>query len=153
EFEVSVFGSPTDGSSLVSAEEYLNNLRAYGAALRSAIIPAPAPIAGLYWFDDRLYAAVNAPMATISVASTDPQPTNSMRVRWNGGLYYTTNMTLKEEGSTNVYTTHQAKVGTDSTVNDNLVQVAYDGSANKTWATALEANGLISSEASDYATI
>lgn len=153
EIDAEVSGSPTDGSSLVTAEEYLTNLRAYSAALRASVGAAPAPVAGVYWFDDRLYAAVNATKVTITVDSLDPQPTDYMRVRWNGQVYYTYQTTLDDANGTNTYSTYLLPISTSSTVDDDLVEVAYDGTASTTWATGLEANGLATNTASDVAVL
>lgn len=152
EFEVSVVGSTVDASSLVTAAEYLENLRTYGAELRALVEPAPAPVAGLYWFDDRLYAAVNTYKVTLVVDALDTQPTDNMRVRWNGTVYYTAGTMLVTEDATNTYHTYLVPVGTDAIVDDNLVQIGYDGTpTGTTWASDLAANGTATNENSEYA--
>lgn len=140
EIDLSISGTLRPGGILVSPEEYLDNLRSYSADLRALVNPAPASVAGLYWFNDRLLVAVNSMKITLVVASTDPQPVVGVMYRWNGTVYRVLRVQQTESGSNNAYAIEMAAISTSTVVDDNLVEVDAVGTEGTVWATDVSLN-------------
>ena len=138
---ISVSGFPVEGKNLSTPQEYIDAIRTYGAVLRDLVIDAPAPVAGIYWYNDRLLAAVNTTFITLSVLAADPQPVVNTRMRWNGVVYRVVRAELITPATTNIYHIHLAPIGTSGTVDNNLVEVDTAGTAIKTWQTTVTTNG------------
>lgn len=142
----------TEAADLMPVGEYLTNLRSYSSQARARVVAAPAEIAGMYWLQDRLYAAVNAQMVTITVATGATQPVAGVRVRWNGTIYRMARLVLKTTtGGNNIYTAYLYPITTTGTVDNNLVEVNTAGTAGTTWITNVTVNGSPSSKHSDTA--
>ena len=139
---ISVVGFPVEGKNLSTAEEYIQAIRDYGVVLRDLVTDAPSPIAGIYWYSDRLLAAVNTTFIRLPVLAADPQPEVNVRMRWNGVIYRVVRAELVTEDTTNIYYLHLVPIGTSGTVDNNLVEVNTAGTAIKTWQTDVTTNGL-----------
>lgn len=142
-FEITVDSTPVLGKDLDDVQTYVDNLREYSAVLRALVISAPSNIAGLYWFVDRLLAAVDAFHINIQVLVADPQPLEGMRMRYDGIIYRVVTAELVEtSGGTNTYRLYFVPVGTSVTVDDDLVGVNFDGTTTgTTWMTDVPTNG------------
>lgn len=133
--DASVGASLTEGGILMNAQDYINTLRTYAASLRATVSPAPGPVAGLYWFEDRLFAAINAIRFAITVADPDPAPLAGMRFRHNGIVYRVGKVVLEEDLASNVYGVYVYPIGTHATVNNNIDEITVAGVFVKTWGT------------------
>ena len=151
EISIAVSGTPTRGGILVPAQEYLDNIRAYSAAMRAMVLPAPGDIAGLNWLEDRLFAAVNATEVLVNVAAASPQPVAGRRMRWNGRIYRLVDAFLRNPGTINEYIFSLVPIGTTSTVDDSLVEILVDGTTVTTWATNVSTSGDVRTDNSQYA--
>lgn len=151
EYEVTITSTPQLGGVLVTAEEYLSNIRAYSAALRAQVNNAPGHIAGLYWLQDRLFAAVNAAEMRVLVDSGNPQPVTNRVVRWNGTLYSISHIQTVDTGTVNDYRMSLLPIGTSPVVDDRLVQVLPDGTEGTVWVADVSATGDVSTDNSEYA--
>lgn len=129
EYPITVDSIPVSGSSLASdPQEYLDNLRNYSAVLRSGVLAAPGPIAGLYWFEDRLLVAVNALRLLGSSA-----PIKGSRILWNGNYY--TVITVVDNG--------------DATFN---IYLQPDGTTSVTVSDTIQGKDLLDVDTSSYGT-
>ena len=129
ESEITVNSTPVSGSSVASdPQEYLDNLRNYSAVLRSGVLAAPGPIAGLYWFEDRLLVAVNALRLLGSSA-----PIKGSRILWNGNYY--TVITVVDNG--------------DATFN---IYLQPDGTTSVTVSDTIQGKDLLDVDTSSYGT-
>lgn len=138
QYDLTITGELEPGQGLIPATEYLDNLRAYSEALRNSVTSAPGAIAGLYWFNDRLLAAVNSINIDIVIPTTDPAPIRNMIFRIHGVKYRTLEIVSSEIGTDTQYTLHLQPYGTDATVDDDLVEIAYDGTVIKTWKVGID---------------
>lgn len=140
--DVTIGGAPAPGKSLnLTALEYLTALRTYSAVLRSFVQAAPTAIAGLYWFEDRLLAAVNALGVTIVTAVGGPYPPLGARLRWNGVIYRLVDRRILGTGGADTVRLYMYPIGNTGTIDDNLVQVNTAGAAITTWRTNVTTTG------------
>lgn len=124
----------TEGGVLMSAQEYLDTLRAYSADLRALVAEAPQAIAGIFWFEDRLLAAVNAAKFSITTPVVDGAMLEGIRLRHNGIIYRLFHLNTTVVGADYNFTAYVFPIGTSATVNDSLVEVTTADVAVKTWA-------------------
>lgn len=150
-FEVTVDSSPVAGRDTATADEYLTNLRNYSAVLRGLVQDAPAPIAGVYWFEDRLLVAINVTEITITVPTGSAPPASGTRLRWNGTVYRNLRSELVSSDSVDTYKLHLATVEDTATVSDDLVEVDTAGTVIATWLVGVTASGNPTSTNSTYA--
>lgn len=143
DFVVTISGSAIPGRLLnVTPDEYIQNIRDYGAILRAQVLDAPTEIAGLYWFEDRLLAAVNTTQVSITLATAGPQPIPMSRYRWQGVIYRLLNTQVTSVvGSNTNYTLSLYPIGTNATVDDNLTPISATGTAGTPLITGLTALG------------
>lgn len=151
EIDLSISGTLQEGGTLVPVKEYLDNLRAYSSALRGEVISAPAPIAGIYWFNDRLLAAVNALEVTLLQPAADPTPKEGRLFEWNGTRYRLLKVTLTDEDVDNTYILSLMPIGDATTTSDDLVEVGFDGVAIQTWQSGTSGSGNPNSDNSKVA--
>ena len=150
-FEVTVDSSPVSGRNDATATEYLTNLRDYSAVLRGLVRDTANPIAGLYWFEDRLLVAINNLDIAITVPVGDPVPASGTRLRWNGTVYRVIKSELVSSTTSDVYRLHLAVIE-DALVNDDdLVEIDTAGATIATWLTGVSTNGDPITSASDCA--
>lgn len=135
--EVTTGTNLIEGGILMPAQEYLDLVRTYSVALRGEVDAAPGPVAGLYWFDDRLLAAINASRFTINVTSGGPAPLEGMRWRWNGTIYRVGEVVLEETGAEDIYTVYVYPIDTSGTVDDSVDEVTVAGVFVKEWAASV----------------
>jgi hypothetical protein len=153
-YPMTVNSTPIEGRSIAATPtDYLTSLRTYSAVLRALVQNAPAQIAGLYWYTDRLLAAVNTLGVTLSILAVNPTPLIGTRMRWNGLIYRLIRLEQITSGTTNTYRAHLYPIGTSGTVNDNLIEVNYADTAVTTWLTGVVANGDPSSDGSSTAAL
>lgn len=150
-FEVTIDSSPVAGRDTATADEYLTNLRAYSSVLRGLVQDMPTPIAGVYWFEDRLLASINLLEVTITVPTGNDPPDEGVLLRWNGTVYRNLKSELVTVDVVDTYLLHLAVVETTATVDDDLVEVAVGGVAVATWLAAVTTDGLPSTADSTYA--
>lgn len=150
---ITVNGVPVTGKNFYDPVNYLNAIRNYGQVLRALVQDAPAPIAGLYWYDDRLLVAVNALSISLSLASGATPPSTGVRMRWNGQVYRTIVVEKVASGVNDIYDLALYPLNTDPNVDDNLVQVDNSGVPVTTWITGVNANGNPTYEESEYAAL
>lgn len=150
---IEVAGVPVTGKNFYDPVNYLNAIRTYGAVLRGLVQDAPSPIAGLYWYDDRLLVAVNSLSISLSIASGGTPPSTGVRMRWNGNVYRTIVVNKVASGVNDIYDMAFYPIGTDPNVDDNLVQVDNTGVPVSTWITGVTANGNPSYDNSEYAAL
>lgn len=149
-----VTGTLQEGGILVTADEYLTNLRAYSEVLRGAVLPAPGAVAGLWWLDDRLLVAVNTLTASIIEPEIDPAPLVNRLYRWNGMIYRAARIEGTNNGVGEVeYQFILIPVRESTTVNDNLEEVTSADVFVKTWATDLSTTGNPNFDDNQYATL
>ena len=130
EVSITIDSLPISGSSAASdPQDYLDNLRNYSAVLRAGVLAAPGPIAGLYWFEDRLLVAVNA---TRLVGSS--QPPLGEHILWNGAFYTVIKVTNAGGGNFNIYVRPTGE--TDVTVNDTIQGVDLTGASTSSYGSA-----------------
>lgn len=141
--DVSVGASLTEGGILMNAATYLSTLRQYSADLRALVQTAPGNLAGVFWFEDRLYASVNAAHFEFTAPTSGGLLTEGVRLLHQGTVY----RAFKVESSV-VATDYQFKVyvypiGTGTPVSASLQEVTVSGTVVKTWAatTSLFASG------------
>lgn len=140
--DVTIGGAPAPGKSLgLTPIEYIDALREYSAVLRSFVDEAPTPIAGLYWFEDRLYGAVNALGITIVTPVGGPYPPLGVRLRWNGTIYRLVDRRLLGTGGADTVRLYMYPIGSSGTIDDNLVQVNTAGTTSTTWRTSVSTTG------------
>jgi hypothetical protein len=140
-FAITIASAPVSAKSIVDADTYLTNTRAYSAVLRGSVLDTPNPIAGLYWFNDRCLVAINSTSIPFSVSSGGTQPAAGMLFRWNGVIYRLLYPRLDSAGATNVYTLYLGIVETSTTVDDDLVLVEPDGTVVSTWISDVSEGG------------
>lgn len=143
DFEVLLSGSPIPGRQLASSPtEYINNIREYSALLRSQVQQAPSEIAGLYWFEDRLLAAVNTTQVVVTLANAGPQPIAMARYRWQGVIYRLVNVQILENtGGNTTYRLSIFPIGSNATVDDNFTPISATGVAGAPLVVGLTALG------------
>lgn len=147
EVDVTIGGAPAPGKSLgLSPLEYLEALREYSAVLRSFVEEAPSPIAGLYWFEDRLLAAVNALGVTIVTPVGGPYPAPGSRLRWDGVIYRVVDNKLLGSGASDTVRVYMYPIGVSGTIDDDLLQVDTAGTTTTTWLTGVSTDGDPSTE-------
>lgn len=146
EYSVTVDSIPVSGSSAATdAQTYLDNLRNYSSVLRSGVLAAPGPIAGLYWFEDRLLVAVNA-IRLLGSSS----PVRGSRILWNGSFYTVIEVTDAGGGNFNIYV--RPTGDTSGTVNDTIQGVDLTGTSTSSYGTAdPDSDAEASDSNSDYA--
>lgn len=150
---ITIVGTPISGRDSTDPVVYLANLRAYSAVLRTLVTRAPGPIAGLYWFEDRLLAAIDMISMSINVAAASAQPQEGVRLRWNGVIYRLLRLVLTTPGTTNEYRAYLYPIGTSATVNDNLIEVTTADSDLTTWVTGVASLGNLVTDSSAYAAL
>ena len=151
---VTITDAPVKGKVLITdPTAYIEAVRGYSAALRSFVAEAPSSIAGLYWYKDRLLAAVNVLEITLVQADTDPLPQVYTRMLWNGTVYRLLHVGVNTVGSTSTLTLSLAPINTSSTVNDDLVEVELDETAITTWLSTVTDNGGPTTTDTDWAYI
>lgn len=151
--EVDVTGTPNEAQALLDVATYLTTLRTYSALLRSLTQDAPSAIAGLYWMDDRLYAAVNALRLNYAEADANPVPAEGSLVRWDGTVYRVVGLTTVTDGTTAERTLHLVPESTSLTVDDNLVQVDTNGLAGTIYRTNVSTTAAPTTTDTDYAVL
>lgn len=129
------------GRTTVDTLTFLQNMRVYSAVLRSLVTRAPGVIAGLYWFEDRLLAAIDQLRINVNVLAASTQPVNGVRLRWNGTIYRLTHADLVTPGVTNEYQFYMYPIATSATVNDDLIQVDTADVSGTTWLATVTTNG------------
>lgn len=153
-FEVTIDSTPVNGKELDDVQTYVDNIRAYSAVLRALVQRAPSAIAGLYWFRDRLLAAVDMFGITIQVLAVDPQPLEGALFAYDGITYRLMHREFIElSGGTNTYRLYFQPVGTAISTNDDLVEVDYAGAPVFTWQVDVPTNGNPGFENSTCATL
>lgn len=140
-FAVTVDGTATEGGTLVTAEEYLTNLRSYQTLLRSLVTSAPAPVVGLYWLEDRLLVVVNALTITLNQASANPAPKPGRLFRWDGRIYRLLTSPFVEDTGIKTYSLSFAYVRDSNTINNNLVEIDVNDTDITVWMTDVTING------------
>lgn len=152
---VNVPSVPQSGREIFSDPvEFLDQLHTYGSVLRELVGSAPAPVAGTYWFEDRLLAAVNGLHVTLSLAGGATAPAVGTLMRWNGNYYRVPIVDKTASGSTDVYDVYllPTSLGTGTVPNDdNLVEVNTAGTVVTTWITGVAANANPTTVDSKYA--
>lgn len=139
---VTIESTPATGKSLgLTPEEYIDALREYSALLRSLVGTAPTPIAGLYWYEDRLLAAVNALGITITTPVGGPYPLEGIRMRWNGIIYRLDHVELIASTTSDQIRVYLHPIDVSPTINDNLVQVDTADVSGTVWRTNVTTNG------------
>lgn len=151
--DVTVSDTPNEAQNLLAVEEYLTTLRSYSTLLRGLTQNAPAPIAGLYWMDDRLYAAVNTLRLSYTVPSTDPSPPEGSRVRWNGTVYRVVKIDTTTEAPNSTHTIYLAPIKTVVTVDDNLVAVNTADTAGTVYRLDVSTTAGPTTDDTDYAVL
>lgn len=140
-FEVTIDSTPVLGKDLDDVQTYVDNLREYGAVLRALVERTPSAIAGLYWFEDRLLAAVDMFGITLTVLTADPQPPVGAWYRYNGVIYRLVYREVLSTGVSTQYRLYFQPIGTSPTVNDNLIQVSTSDVNVTTWLVDVPTNG------------
>lgn len=151
---LTVTGTLQPGGVLVTAQTYLDNLRAYSTVLRSAVLPAPGAVAGLWWLDDRLLVVVNTLETSIVIPDTDPAPLVNRLFRWNGTVYRAARIQSTSTGTGEIeYVFTFVPIRADATIDDNLVEITSAGTVVKTWQTGVSLNGNPNFENSQHAAL
>jgi hypothetical protein len=154
EVSVNITSTPVPGRQLgVTAMEYIDLIRSYSAVLRALVETAPAPIAGLYWFEDRLLAAVNMLAITVTTPSGGPYPTEGIRLRWNGNVYRLIKVSVVSEGASDQLRIYMYPIGTTVTITDDLDEVDSTDTFVANWVTGVTTLGDPSTDDSDWAAI
>jgi hypothetical protein len=144
---VTIESTPAPGKSLgLSPMEYIEALRTYSALLRALVQEAPTPIAGLYWYEDRLLAAVNALGVTLTTPVGGPYPLEGTRMRWDGIIYRVDHVELIASTISDQIRVYMHPIGVSPTINDNLVQVDTADVNITTWLVNVTATGDPSSD-------
>jgi hypothetical protein len=152
--DIDATNTPVPGKSLgLTAQEYLDALRTYSAVLRDLVGTAPSPIAGLYWFDDRLLAAVNTLGVTITTPSGGPYPQEGTRMRWDGTIYRVVKVQIVSLGASDQLRVFMYPIGTSGVIDDNLVEVNASDVALTTWVTGVTTLGDPSTDDQDWAAV
>lgn len=140
--DITVGGTPAPGKSLgLTAIEYIEALRDYSAVLRALVDEAPAPVAGLHWFEDRLLAAVNALGITLITPTGGPYPKEGVRMRWNGVVYRVSHVKVTPAGASDNLRVFMFPIGSTGTIDDSLVEIDTTGATVTTWIVAVSATG------------
>lgn len=151
---VTIESTPAPGKSLnFTPMEYIELLREYSALLRSLVGQAPTPIAGLYWYEDRLLAAVNALGITMTTPVGGPYPPEGARYRWNGTIYRLDHVELVSSTSSDQIRLYLHPIDVSATVNDSLIQVNTADVNIATWIVAVTATGDADTEDEDFAVL
>lgn len=138
---VTVNSVPVPGKTLgFTPMEYIEKLREYSAVLRDLVQLAPAPIAGLHWFEDRLLVAVNALGITVNVAP-GVRPIEGVRMRWNGVIYRLVHVEVLSTGGSDQLRLSMYPIDVSPTVNDDLVEVTTADVNVTTWLANVTATG------------
>lgn len=153
--DVNVPSVPQSGREIFSDPiDFLDQLHTYGGVLRELVGSAPAPVAGTYWYEDRLLAAVNGLHVTLSLAGGATAPAVGTIMRWNGNYYRVPIVDKTASGATDVYDVYLLPTDLGlglPPVDDNLIEVGTTGTAGTTWITGVTANANPTTEDTKYA--
>lgn len=152
-FEITVDSGLTSGQvSALSPADYVQHIRNYSSFLRGNVLDTPANIAGLQWFRNKLYAAIDSVYITATTPNTTAVPNIGTRVALNGILYRVISVkNLVNSGGNYSYNLYLQPIGTYSPSNDNLVEVDANGTIIRTIITGVTAAGWLTSDNSQIA--
>lgn len=125
-----------EGGILMDAATYLTTLRTYSANMRALVQEAPAPIAGIFWFENRLYAAVNTPSITFTAPVAGGTLLEGMLLRYNGKVYRIVKLNRTTIGSDYEFTAYLQFVRLTTggePVDTSLDEIQPDGTLIKEW--------------------
>lgn len=144
DISVNVPSVPQSGREIFDdPQDFLDQLHAYGTVLRQLVGNAPAPVAGTYWFEDRLLAAVNGLRVTLSITGGSTPPAVGTLMRWAGNYYRVPIVDKTATGANDIYDLYllPTSLGTGVVPNDdNLIEVNTAGTVGTTWITGVVAN-------------
>lgn len=150
---VNLIGTPVSGKQLTAPTEYLATLRVYSSVLRSLVRRAPGIIAGLYWFEDRLLASIDAISIDVSVAPAAEQPVAGRLMRWQGMIYRAIYVELVNSGIANDYKAYLSPVRPSTTNNPSLVEVSSTDVSGTVWVADVSATGNVNTRSTKFASL
>lgn len=134
--------------------DYVQNIRNYGTFLRNQVQDAPGAIAGMQWFRNKLYVAVDLPYVIVTHVDSMSPLIEGTRVRLEGILYRVVSIkNLVDNTSNYTYDAYLLPIGTATPVDDNLVEVDTAGTTIRTIMTGVTAGNLFTSDNSLVATL
>lgn len=131
--DVSTGESLIDGGVLMDAQTYIDTLRAYSQDLRDLVAEAPQAIAGIFWFEDRLMAAVNTSTFSIATLIAGGTINEGVRLRHNGIVYRVIHNSVVTAGGNYEQTISVVPIGTSVTVDSSLDEVTTADVLVKEW--------------------
>ena len=118
-FTGTVTNAVTGKSLNPTPSQYISNLRSYASFIRGLVTSAPASIAGMWWFGENLYLAVNASKMTYPSAPAYNPPSAGTLVRYKG-ITYRVLTSVFGASSTTFYV---MPVGTSTTNNNDITEI------------------------------
>lgn len=123
-----------------SASAYLTQHRNFISALRDQVLSTDHDIAGIWWYENNMYAALNAQeLYYILDTTTDPQLRPGALIRYNGVKYRVMAGISLNQGDSPVpgaFKVAVVKVGTSATINTTLVEITSSDTVARTLSTS-----------------